>query len=659
MKLAGQLLLVSAVTLLLPWAGCQYAREVESALRAAEADSMSASARLLAAALAPAVDADAARPEVAAAGGRDLDLYAHPLQTVPTLDGFVEDWGLATQHLERAGSLDFLVGRSGPVTHVFVFVPGATPPATLLLSGRDTALAFPLDAPGPVLAQGAPALDTRSRGYWQATSRGWQLEARVPSALLDGRLGLQVRDVDGSLRGGTWSGRPGRLATVDAAAQAALDRLAPAGFRAFLTDAAGFVLARREPATPAAAAAPDGLLDPVFRFALGTQVEADPAPAARPGQLSGRHVELAALGAEATRRYADSANNLLAAAAPVGNGVPPAAIVVLERDTAEILALTRAPTRRLLGVSLLASTGAALALLGFAAWLSWRITRLRDAADAAVGQRGEVLAALPGTAAGDELGDLARQLAALLGRVREHNLYLQELGGRLAHELRTPLAVVRTSLDNLEAEAGSPGPWLGRAREGVDRMSHLVNALAAARQMERAIGGAELEHFDLAAQLEDMTAAYRELHPAHRFALDRPAGPGRVHGTPELLAQALDKLVDNAVDFAPADTEIRLALGRRGDGWRLAVANSGSRLPPGSPARLFDSLVSLRDDSGKPHLGLGLYIVRLVAERHGGRAGAAALEGGTGVEFYVDLPDAPPQRPGYSETLSQQPERPS
>lgn len=659
MRLAGQLLLVSAVTLLLPWAGCQYAREVESALRAAEADSLAANARLLAAALAPAVAPDAAPPRPVAGRGGDLDLYAHPLGAAPTLDGFVEDWGLATRHLEQSGGLEFLVGRRGLATYVFVAVSGGQPPAALHLAGRDLSLAFPLDAPGAVLGRDGQALDARSRGYWQATSTGWQIEARVPSSLLDGRLGLRVRDPDGALRGTTWMERPGRLAAPDAAAQAALDRLAPAGFRAYLTDAAGFLLARSEPATSAAAEAPDGWLDPVFRFALGRRIEADPAPAARPGQLSGRHVELAALGTATTRRYADGAVNLLAAAAPVGGGVPPAAIVVMERDTAEILALTRAPTRRLLGLSLLASTGAALALLGFAGWLSWRITRLRDAAGSAVGQRGEVLGTLPGAAAGDELGDLARQLASLLGRVREHNLYLQELGSRLAHELRTPLAVVRSSLDNLEAEAGSPGPWLGRAREGVDRMSHLVNALAAARQMERAIGTAELEDFDLGAQLDDMTDAYRALHPEHSFALARPAGPCRIHGAPELLAQALDKLVDNAVDFAPAGTEIRLELARRRDGWRLAVANTGSPLPVGAPARLFDSLVSLRGEAGKPHLGLGLYIVRLVAERHGGRAGAANLEDGTGVAFYLELPDASAQRAGYSERPRQYPERPS
>ncbi|HRP87211.1 MAG TPA: sensor histidine kinase, partial [Gammaproteobacteria bacterium] len=74
--------------------------------------------------------------------------------------------------------------------------------------------------------------------------------------------------------------------------------------------------------------------------------------------------------------------------------------------------------------------------------------------------------------------------------------------------------------------------------------------------------------------------------------------------------------------------------------WRLVVANSGSRLPPGPAERLFDSLVSARPAGAAPHLGLGLFIVRLVAEHHGGRATARNLPQDGGVEFVVELPRA-------------------
>jgi two-component system, OmpR family, sensor histidine kinase ChvG len=642
MRLAGQLLAVSAVTLLLPWAGCQYAREIESALRDGEEQSLVSTARLLGAALAPAADAftsDPGRWSPDRIGGADL--YVHALATLPTLDGFVEDWGAAAEHIETVGGLTLLAGRRGAFVYVFAVSPGAAPPALLQIRGREAWLEFHLEAPGTVAAEvhGAPA-DPRARGNWQATSYGWQIEARVPSGLLADRLGLALLYGDGSMRAATFSDAPGWMTGPDATAQAALDALAPPGHRVYLLDRAGFMLAEHGPAPPIETEANSGVLDAVYRRMLGGQMEAEPLPAGRPRQIGGPLTELAAIGGIDARRYTVAGGGLLAAAAPIGGAGAPEAVVVVERATAEILSLTRTPTRRMFATSLLASLGAAVVLLGFAALLSFRIRRLRDAAGTAVDRRGEIGGMLPGARAGDELGDLARSFGGLLGRVREHNLYLQSLGSRLAHELRTPLAVVRSSLDNLEAEGTTPGPWLGRARDGVDRMGGLVNALSAARQLERAVAAAETRRFDLAAQVGDMVESYRVLYPERRFSCARPAHQCPLDGAPDLIAQLLDKLVENAVDFAPPEASIRISIEDSGSAWRLSVANAGSRLPPGAPERLFDSLVSERPDGIEPHLGLGLFIVRLIAEHHGGRATASHLPGEDGVEFTIELPKA-------------------
>ena len=171
-------------------------------------------------------------------------------------------------------------------------------------------------------------------------------------------------------------------------------------------------------------------------------------------------------------------------------------------------------------------------------------------------------------------------------------------------------------------------------------MGGLVNALAAARQIERAVEAAEHERFDLARQVGDMVESYRALHPERAFEFARPPQPCLLDGAPDLIAQLLDKLVDNAVDFAPPTAAIRVAVEDAGEHWRLLVANAGSRLPPGPPERLFDSLVSDRPPGATPHLGLGLFIVRLVAEHHRGRAAARNLPQGDGVEFVVELPKA-------------------
>jgi two-component system, OmpR family, sensor histidine kinase ChvG len=648
MRLAGQLLAVSAVTLLLPWAGCQFTREVESALRDGEEQAILSTARLLGAALAPAAGefaADAQRWR-ADGRGRGTDLYVHKLDSSPTLDGFVEDWGSIAGFAEPVGGLTLLAGQRGAFIHLFAVAQGDRAPAALRVKGRTTVLDFPLEAPGGVTAaiRGGPE-DPRARGYWQATSYGWQLEARVPATLLDGRLGLQLLDADGDIRAASFRDTPGWMTGPSPPAQAALDALTPPGHRIYLTDRAGFILAgtaheRMEDEEPGAR-----WPEQLYRSMLGEQLAADPPPTARPGQLTGRHLELAARGISDARRYALPDGGLLAAAAPVGDSRTPAAIVVVERETAEILSLTSAPTRRLLATSLFASLGAAVVLFGYALLLSFRIRRLRDAAAAAVDQRGEIAGSLPGAGAADELGDLARSFGSLLGRVREHNLYLRGLGSRLAHELRTPLAVVRGSLDNLEAEKVPGTPWLARARGGIERMDALVNALSAAQRMERMVAAAEHERFDLALQLGDMVEAYRGLYPDRIFDFERPGRACLLDGSPDLMAQLLDKLIENAIDFSTPVEPIRIALSDAGKMWRLSVSNAGSRLPPGPSQRLFESLVSDRATADEPHLGLGLFIVRLIAEHHRGRAAARNLPDDAGVEFSIELPKADPSRP--------------
>ena len=100
--------------------------------------------------------------------------------------------------------------------------------------------------------------------------------------------------------------------------------------------------------------------------------------------------------------------------------------------------------------------------------------------------------------------------------------------------------------------------------------------------------------------------------------------------------QALDKLVDNAISLSGQECSIDISLQKTEDGCLVAVKNTGTRLPEVMPERLFDSLVSLRENRGcGRHLGLGLHIVRLVAEAHGGRVGARNLK--DGVEFTIQL----------------------
>jgi signal transduction histidine kinase len=104
----------------------------------------------------------------------------------------------------------------------------------------------------------------------------------------------------------------------------------------------------------------------------------------------------------------------------------------------------------------------------------------------------------------------------------------------------------------------------------------------------------------------------------------------------------LDKLVANAHEFALPGSTIAISLVRAEASVRLMVENEGPPLPEGLRERLFDSMVSVRPGTGGdvPHLGLGLYIVRLIAEFHGGTARAEDREDGKGVAVTIVIPSA-------------------
>jgi len=275
------------------------------------------------------------------------------------------------------------------------------------------------------------------------------------------------------------------------------------------------------------------------------------------------------------------------------------------------------------------------------------VGRLHRQAEAAIDPQGRITGGIEPSTARDEIGDLSRTMAALLERLQGYNAYLETMAGRLSHELRTPVAVVRSSLDNLKAQ---PLPeatrvYVERAGEGVERLSRLIARLSEGTRLERMLESGERERFDLAAVVAGCVEGYRAAYPRRRFEYASPAAPVWIDGIPDAFAQLLDKLVENACDFAPSASPIRVSLAGGPRRAQLAVENEGPPLPRAMVSRLFDSMVTLRgpgsaSEPGGVHLGLGLFIVRLVAEFHGGRARAMNLADDKGVRFDVEVPVA-------------------
>jgi two-component system sensor histidine kinase ChvG len=341
-----------------------------------------------------------------------------------------------------------------------------------------------------------------------------------------------------------------------------------------------------------------------------------------------------------TRRTRDGRAVVMSAAHPIWNGDEVAGAVVAEETTNSAMSVKSAALERLLVLTLVAFASAGAALTLFATRLSVRIRRLRDEAESAIDAGGRIRRLASGSSAGDEIGDLSRSFSAVLERLAEHHAYLESMAGRLSHELRTPIAVVRSSLENLKLTPGDGERYIERAEEGLHRLNRILERMTEASRLELSLRTAERERYDLVPVVRGCVDGYRIAYPQAAFAVALPERRMEVEGSPDLAAQLLDKVVENAADFSASGEPIRVSLEEAGGDALLAVANKGPALPEAMRGRLFESMISVREAraTGTPHLGIGLYVARLIAEFHGGGIAATDLPSGDGVALLVRLP---------------------
>lgn len=341
------------------------------------------------------------------------------------------------------------------------------------------------------------------------------------------------------------------------------------------------------------------------------------------------------------RYLKDGQTVVLSAAQPVWVGDDIVGAVVIEETTHENQSVTTAALESLLGMSFIVFAVGFIVLIAFAWRLAYRVQRLQIEASNAIDPQGRIKGMISGSQSRDELGALARTLEEVIKRLARYNGYLEQMASRLAHELRTPVAVVRSSLDNLR-QADSPAlanVYIERADEGVKRLALLIARMSEASQLEGMLNGSEKEKFDLVKVMAGCVEGYRLAYPANQFLFKHSDTNISVVGLPDAIAQLLDKLVQNAVDFSPQAMPITISTSRTLKASEIfaeiSVVNNGALIGIDILPNLFNSMVSSRSKTrdGNAHLGLGLYVVRLIAEFHGGSVEALNLKDGSGVKF--------------------------
>lgn len=623
-------------------------------------------------------------------------LEARHIQKPPRLDGAIDDWGDRAMRPVWFGS----AGEDGSFTLSLGTRPGLLyayldivddvrvyrDPAVLRLDNADQVrIGFlqPDGEDGRIVVTLSPTGDTTAyhmdsdwrfaqigppesvvRGFVRQTPNGYQVELRLPFALLGSRryFGLAFVDVDDSetraIRATTQTYAESLLlAFRSPELSTMLESLGRSDMEVLVLDAEQRLRAKvgsyrtEQPRLPSwqlrLLGWPTTLVDflttandAVRRWFADGQGQDPPAQDAQ--SVADRVVASALAGVPiALPRRNQDVRTILAGHPIRSEQDAVIGTITVEQNINDILAFKRDAMDQIALASLATVLVVPLFLIAFAGRLTWRIRRLRHAAAAAIDEHGRLrtTALDTGVQAADEIGDLSRSIAAMLSRLDRHHAFVRTMPRTLRHEIHNPLNTLTTSLEHLAQEPGSRAgsKYFESAERAVLRIGAIVQNLTDAANLEDSLTAEELEVIDVQGLVESYVDNCRATHGEQRFIFHSTPGPVYAEVADYRIEQLLDKLIDNAVDFHRAGSPITVYFHVRRDHWLVTVANRGPGLAT-DPGALFESLVSRRTPESKSHFGLGLYVVRVIAEQHAGSARAVNLVDGSGVAVTVRLP---------------------
>ncbi len=672
-----KLLVLSLAVLSIPFLGYEYLRELDRYLRTGLESSLMDAARAAAGPLHEQYTLFPYTQDTA-----ENSLFIQKLQTPIQLDGYTDDWldylAWSKVYQEENSELSYklILGQIGNDLQILLQVQD--PHATYLKPNSETILNsdhvelviadeysvkrryyFATSAPGrfnpfqidTVIDEWYEKKEhvrhvTNISAEWQQTETGYNLEISLPLYLVNERLGFVVRSIGDSGNGdfessvGTagayTSNMPGRLLKPSSEIESVISRLDDrAGRRVWVLDSAAQVLSTLGKLQKDFSDQP---LNIFYSFILPISPKNFKDDLAGASRLEGDEVKMALQGSVTSRWRAspDGKAIIVSAAAPIWIDDEVRGVVVVEETTNSILMLQRNAMVSLFNKTLLVFFIITLTLLIYATRLSFRLRRLSLDASAAIDEHGRVVGKISGSSASDEIGDLSRSYAAMLERLKEYNNYLESLAAKLSHELRTPMAVVQSSLDNLQShDPDKRSEYLERAQDGIKRLNILVLRLSEAARLEQALQTADLESVDLTQLISRCGQGYQLVYPESDFKLTMPSIKIIKDISADLFTQMLDKLISNAVDFSLPGKPVEIIL-EDNKTTEIRIINYGSVLPDEMKTQLFNSMVSFREKKDEqPHLGLGLHIARLIAEFHHAEITANNLQQNEGVVFRI------------------------
>jgi two-component system, OmpR family, sensor histidine kinase ChvG len=552
-----------------------------------------------------------------------------------------------------------------------------------VIAPYDDAIIYPYRIGTDISDFSSLEYEPRIDGQWRPIQGGYEIELRLPIAMVGNKLGMAVYDVDnttsrqvtslastsgldnpedlGSLRRPTpeidrivagMGTTNSRVQVVDRSQRVLLSV-------GDIQTATGLVLTEeRAPRKGLKNWLEDNLLHPLYYQVLTRPTTDFVDELYQGGMVESDHL-ITSLAGKATINYrtiqstnngidndndndSDSATRILEAGYPIMAGNQVLGAVIVDQNMNGIRTFRNQALETLFDTMLAILVFTMAALFLFATNLSGRIRGLRNQAEKIIDESGRITNTIEASRSADELGDLSRSFANIVDRLSQYTNYLENMSSRLSHELRTPVTVVRSSLENLAMVTTDDDSqiYIQRAEEGITRLNLILTNMSEAARLEQILQSSEKEDTELNKVIDACVQEYQQIYPTVEFESKISLSPVRILGNADYMVQLMDKIVANAVEFSIEGKSIRVACYEDNGEAVVSIANSGQYLDHDMKDRVFDSMVSVRPESKKkqPHLGMGLHIARMIAEFHGGYIYADNLLEEKGVIVVLRIP---------------------
>ena len=248
----------------------------------------------------------------------------------------------------------------------------------------------------------------------------------------------------------------------------------------------------------------------------------------------------------------------------------------------------------------------------------------------------------------DEIGLLARAVSDMSQSLRNRIDSMEAFAADVTHELKNPLASLRSAVDGLDLveDPALREQLKAIVREDVARLDRLISDISEAARTDAELARATFERVDLGRLVEQLVKGWetRRVTGDARLAFARPRKSSAVvMGKPDRLARAINAIIDNAVSFSPPGGLVEVAVSRVGDQVRVRIDDEGPGVPADARQAIFNRFHSVRpeEENFGRHSGLGLAIAQAIVNGHDGEIDVQDRDDApSGARFIISLPAA-------------------